>query len=393
MNQPTLLSMINGTKRSALGICVLAATIVRGQDVKIPMQAAFWDYDTSKVEFIKHENVPAVKGKNGAYYQIFLKNQVFTNGTIEFDVELIGTGFPGINFRMSADKKQGENFYIRSFGPVTPEVRTTLQYAAIMDGMSIWDLSDEYQAGAIIYQKGWNHVKLVISGKQMRAYVNDMTRPALVVPELEGLTESGNISFSGNVIYANLVLKPNMTEALPSQPGYISTYNDTRYIRNWELSPSKDFPFGRDIIMPLPSMHGKLQHSELPDSTTQWSAIKAESRAIINLSRKYGSVENDGRRLAWLRTTIYSEKAQNRTLNLGFSDEVWVYINGQILYTGKNYFGTPEQKNDGRCTIENSSFNLPLKEGKNEILIGLANYFYGWGIVARVDKIDGIKFQ
>jgi hypothetical protein len=392
MNQSTLLSIV-GVKRVMLGISLLASMTGRAQDIKIPMQPAFWDYDTSRVEFVKQANVPAVKGKNGAYYQIFLKNQVFTNGTIEFDVELIGQGFPGINFRMSADKKNGENFYIRSFGPVTPETRTTLQYAAIINGMSIWDLSDEYQAGANIYQTGWNHVKLVISGKQMLAYVNDMTKPALVVPELEGWTDSGNISLSGNVIYANLVLKPNIIEGLPSQAGTNSTYNDTRYLRNWELSPSKDFPFGKDIIMPLPSMYGSLQQSELPDSTTQWSPIKAESRGIINVSRKYGSVVNDGRRLAWLRTTIYSEKAQNRILNVGFSDEVWVYINGQILFTGKNYFGTPEQKNDGRCVLENSSFNLPLKEGKNEILVGLANYFYGWGIIARLDKMEGIKFQ
>jgi hypothetical protein len=94
-------------------------------------------------------------------------------------------GFPGINFRMSEDHKNADNFYIRSFGPVKPQTRTTLQYAAVMDGMSIWDLSDEYQSGATIYQDKWNHVKLVVSGKQMKAYVNDMNKPALVVPELE----------------------------------------------------------------------------------------------------------------------------------------------------------------------------------------------------------------
>ena len=229
-------------------------------------------------------------------------------------------GFPGINFRVSPDKKKAENFYIRSFGPVSPETRTTLQYAAVMDGMSIWDLSDEYQAGANIYQTGWNHVKLVVSGKQMRAYVNDMSKPALAIPELEGQTETGNISLTGNVIYANLVLKPNVTDGLSSQAGYDATYSDTRYIRNWELSSSREFPFGKDIIMPLPSMNGKLNNSDLPDSTVQWSAIEAERRGVVNLSRKYGMVPNDGRRLAWLRTTVYSDKAQNRTLNLGFRE-------------------------------------------------------------------------
>jgi hypothetical protein len=293
---------------------------------------------------------------------------------------------------MSDDKKNGENFYIRSFGPVTAENRTTLQYAAIMDGMSIWDLTDEYQSGAVINQQGWNHVKLVVSGKQMKVYVNDMIRPALIVPELEGQRDAGSISLSGNVIYANLVIKPNATEGLSADAGYISTYNDTRYIRNWKVSPAINFPFGKDIVMPLPSAHGKLNASELPDSTTVWTDIKAESRGVVNLSRKFGSMPNDERRLAWIKTTIHATKAQEKKLNFGFSDEVWVFINGQILYVDKNYFGTPSQKTPrARCTIENTSFNVPLKEGENEILIGLANYFYGWGVIARFDDTDGIQ--
>ena len=373
------------------GCCALIAATTFSQDINIPMEPKYWDYDTSKVEFVKHRSVSAVKNKNGAYYAIFLKNQVFTNGTIEYDVELTGMGFPGINFRMSDDKKNGDNFYIRSFGPVNPEARTTLQYAAIMDGLNIWDLSDEYQSGAAIVQNGWNHVKLVISGKQMKAYVNDMRKPALVVPELESLRESGNISFSGNVIYANLVIRPNKTEGLSPEPGYISTRNDTRYLRSWELAPAKDFPIGKDLVMPLPSMFGKIQQSDLPDSTTPWTPIKAEPRGIINVSRKYGLKENDARRITWLRTTILSDKVQDRILSLGFSDEVWVFLNGQLVYVDKNYFGLPCAKNDGRCVIENASFKLALKEGKNEMLVGLANYFYGWGIVARLDKIDGIR--
>jgi hypothetical protein len=354
------------------------------------MNASHWEHDETRVEFITHRNVPAVKGKGGGY-QIFLKDHIFTNGTIEFDVELIGMGFPGINFRMSDDRKSGENFYIRSFGPVAPETRTTLQYAAIIDGMSIWDLSDEYQSGATIKQEGWNHVKLVVSGKQMKAYVNDMTKPALVVPELEGWRDSGHISLSGNVIYANLTIKPDATEGLSPDAGYISTCNDTRYLRNWSVSTPKDFPFGKDILMPLPSAFGNVQASELPDSSTKWSEVIAETRGVVNLSRKFGTVNNDARRLVWLKTNLYSSKAQERVLSFGFSDEVWMFVNGQLVYVDKNYFGTPSQMSKGRCVIENTSIRLPLKEGNNEILIGLANYFYGWGVIARLDDTDGIR--
>ena len=56
--------------------------------------------------------------------------------------------------------------------------------------------------------------------------------------------------------------------------------------------------------------------------------------------------------------------------------------------------GTPGQKSpNGRCTIENTYFTLPRKEGNYEILVGLANYFYGWGIIARLDDTDGIQIE
>jgi hypothetical protein len=358
------------------------------QEIKIPMQPRYWEYDSANIKFIVHRNVDAVQVKKGV--PLFLKNQKFANGTVEYDVEL-GMGFPGINFHMSDDRKNGDNFYLRYFGTTSPENRVTLQYAAIIDGLSMWDMTDEYQAGASLKIPGWNHVKLVVSGKQMKAYVNDMSRPALIVPALESGLQDGGISFSGGeVTIANLVIRPGAIENLDPTQGFIAAYNDTRYVRNWQVSPAKEFPYGKELVTSLAYLGGT---QELPDSTTKWTSIQAEDRGIVNLSRLFGKVENNGRRIAWLKTTIESDRAQERILNLGFSDEVWLYVNGQILYIDKNHFGTPSQKLPrGRCTIENATVKLPLQQGKNEILIGLANYFYGWGIIARLDDTEGIHF-
>jgi hypothetical protein len=359
------------------------------QEISIPMEPKYWEYDTANVEFIMNRNVKAVRVKKGV--PIFLKDHQFSNGTIEYDVEL-GRGFPAITFRMSNDRKSSDQFYLRYFGTTSPESRTTMQYAAIIDGMSIWDLTDEYQAGATLNIPGWNHVKLVVHGKQMKAYVNDMSRAALLVPALEGGNTEGGISFvGGEVTIANLVIRPDVVENLDPAPGYISTYNDTRYLRNWQVSPASDFAFGKDIVPPQVLYGGKPVLPGLPDSTTIWKPITAEDRGVVNLTRLYGHVERNERRLAWLKTTIESDVVQERTLNMGFSDEVWLFVNGQLLYTDKNYFGLPAQKFPrGRCTIENTAIKLPLQKGKNEILIGLANNFYGWGIIARLDDMDGI---
>ncbi len=381
-------------KKTTLVILALFSTLSYGQSQVIPMESAYWEYDSSKVEFIRHRSASAAQSINGNYFELILKDQTFMDGIIEFDVELTGNGFPGIVFRSSQDQKNGEHFYIRSFGEFSPLKRTTLQYAALVDGVSLWDLTDEYQAGATIYKEGWNHIKLVIAGKQMRAYINDMEKPALSVPKLEGTETSGGITLSGNVIYANFQVKHGVTEGLNPDAGVVSTENDPRYIRNWQVSNAIDFPFGNDLVIALPGMYGTLIKSDLPDSTTKWENLYAEDRALVNLTRKFGAVQNDGRRLAWIKTYLHSAKAQERTINLGFSDEIWIFINGQPLYVDKNYYGTPSQKEPrGRCTIENTSIKVPLTEGDNEILIGLANYFYGWGIIARFDDMEGITLK
>ncbi|WP_338876468.1 hypothetical protein WBJ53_12545 [Spirosoma sp. SC4-14] len=361
------------------------------QELHIPMTAERWSYAPGQVEFLAGKEAGIMKIIKGPK-SIVLKDVTFSNGTIEYDVELTGPGFPGINFRMDAEQQNGENFYIRSFGKVTPDVRTTLQYAPIVKGMSMWDLTDEYQTGATIAETGWNHVKLVISGRQMKAYVNDMSKPALIVPELESPEGSGAISLSGSVNYANFIIKPDGTEGLNPEAGYNIVAHDTRYLRNWLVSEPFLLPFGKEPVIGVQSTYGKTGRAELPDSTTRWSPISAKNRNMVNLSRRFAHKDGEVRLMAWLKTTIQSSKAQERLLNLGFSDEVWVFVNGQFLYADKNYFGTPQQKFPaGRCTIDNTSIKLPLKEGNNEILIGLANYFYGWGIVARLDDTVGIQ--
>ena len=46
----------------------------------------------------------------------------------------------------------------------------------------------------------------------------------------------------------------------------------------------------------------------------------------------------------------------------------------------------------GRISIENTTIDLPLQKGNNEIMIGVGNFFFGWGIITRLDKVDGLGF-
>jgi hypothetical protein len=115
----------------------------------------------------------------------------------------------------------------------------------------------------------------------------------------------------------------------------------------------------------------------------------AERRGLVNLSRLFG--KSFSRRAVWLKIKLKSATDQDRRLNFGFCDEVWVFLNAQPAFVDKNIYGTPISKQDGRCSLENASFNLPLKAGINELAIGISNDFFGWAIIARLESIDGIE--
>lgn len=392
---------MNSTLKTPLLLLAVLFTITSyGQQKKehdpmhFPFTEKHWAPVTKNVEFTQYKGTDAVRSNDGNAIAVMLKEVDFTNGTIEFDVELKGPGFPGINFRVSKDSLNSEIFYLRHFGKPDPMLRTTMQYAAVIDGVNLWDLTDDYQAATTLHESTWNHVKLLVSEKQLNVYVNDMDTPALRVPSLEGLTNSGGIGLSGNVIYANFKITPDTTEGLPTVAGYDPTSNDPRYLRTWQVTEPIDFPFGKDIMMGIPMNPGVAIDPAYLDSTATWKPVKAGRRALVNLTTEFGNTENGQRRLTWLKTTVSSEKMQEKLLRLGFSDEVWVFINGQPLYMDKNYFGSPGMKEPkGRATLDNTSFEIPLQEGDNEILIGLTNYFYGWGIIARFENTEGVKFN
>ncbi len=36
---------------------------------------------------------------------------------------------------------------------------------------------------------------------------------------------------------------------------------------------------------------------------------------------------------------------------------------------------------------------LPLRQGDNELMVAVGSNFYGWGIVARFDDLDGLTIE
>lgn len=367
----------------------LAMGQARNNGGVIQMRAENWVFRPGAVEF--EPGGPAGAGVasggkgsvNGAAMKIVdgrgvvqLKDVDFSDGVIEFDLLATENQFCSMYFRWK-DSLENECFYFRTDRRGQPQA---IQYTPVMGGINCWNLYDNYQTSADWQLNMPIHTKLVVSGRQMRVYLNRSTAPALEVPRLEGNTSHGAICFEGIETVSNLVVRPGQVEGLSALEGFDPAANDPHYIRDWLVSEPQPDLVLKDV---------NYTFWRAPDSQQVWKPVEVERRGLVNLTRVYPG-PNFVRRIAFLKTKLHSDKERTCQLQLGFLCEVWVWINGQWLYIDKNYFGAPIAKQRGRISIENSSITVPLQQGDNVLLIGVGGGFYGWGVMARLDDLEGI---
>jgi hypothetical protein len=338
-----------------------------------------WNFQEGKVEFVEYKGQKTMKiAQNSG--QVVLKDVMFKDGTIEFDVEPILPGFAQSIYFHRKDEKEQEIVYLRVGTIGNKLANTAIQYTPYFDGINMWDMYPQYQGPAPIKKDEWNHLKLVISGRQMRVYMNHQPQPVLEIPKLEGNLSEGSIAFDGAAYLSNVQVKPNETEGLTSQEGVDLTHHDANYVRKWAVSSPAAFPLGTEAYL-----------GSQPKSESFSDSVVAEREGFINLTRKFGA--NKARKVIWLKTKILAKENVKTTLQLGFSDEIWVFLNNQTVLVDKNLFQQPAMRKypEGRMSKDNARVGINLKQGENELMIAVANDFYGWGLVARLESTEGLR--
>jgi len=134
-------------------------------------------------------------------------------------------------------------------------------------------------------------------------------------------------------------------------------------------------------------------YNEMPGASQEWKTISTERNGLVNLSREYGRpLPEPNRAVAWLKTTITSDRKQTKKVDIGWTRELWVFVNGKLVYADKNLFESEEARKapDGRCSLENGAFTLPLEAGDNVVAVALANNFFGWGLMLRLTDPEGV---
>jgi hypothetical protein len=364
----------------ALCICFLPALpIVQGAEpLTIAMTADHWR-TKENAEFLRelgfYHGLMRLNSGNAV-----LEGISFSDGTIEFDVNTIARGAPGIAFRQQ-DEGNFELLYLRP-DPNCPAFRACIQYAPQTRGVLLWDLFPQYQTRAQLRENGWNHIKMVVSGRRMNVFVNDAVSPTLQVGRLEGDAMKGSLRLQGPATFANMVITPDAVDGLSPEPVRDLLDGDRGLVRNWHLSAFSALPNGKDPM-----------YNEMPGASQEWKAISTERNGLVNLSREYGRpLPEPNRAVAWLKTGITSDKKQTKKVDIGWTRELWVFVNGKLVYADKNLFEEEGARKvpDGRCSLENGAFTLPLEAGDNEVAVAIANKFFGWGLMLRVADPEGV---
>lgn len=144
---------------------------------------------------------------------VFLPNTGdFQDGTIEVDIA--SKTFSGIGFRGNREGSLTEKVYFRPFNSGTEKHSNSVQYSMLGREEFGWRALREskpgkYETGAELPMDQWFHVKVVVKGNRMEAYVDDAPKPVLVVQPLLSDRTSGVIGVWGwDSRFANFKFTP-----------------------------------------------------------------------------------------------------------------------------------------------------------------------------------------
>ena len=375
------------SKSVAVSTLLLAAATAWGQTpqtLSVPADSPRWELE-GEAKATEYQGRKCLMLDGGA---ATLKDFELRDGVIDADV-ITGAkrGFFGFDVRVDKDQRNYEEIYLRQHKSGLPDA---MQYTPVLSTGRNWQLFNGpgFTGAVDIPRDEWFHLRLELTGAQAKLYVKDMDKPALVMDDLKSGVQKGQIALydlTGATCYANFEVRttPDVPweRHLPPMPPNTLT--------KWSISPVYD-ALARNLESPL---------SPAESAAIQWQDVEAEPPGFVVLQRyreaphPHVTFQGDfskrlelqpGTKVLYARSTIDSDRDQVKKLELGYSDEVSVFLNGKILYRGRSAQGFRDPGFLGIVNPENDAVYLPLKKGKNELMLAVSELGGGWGVICRL---------
>ena len=372
---------------ASCALALLCVSIAHAQTISVAPDSPRWDLQ-GKAELADYLGRKCLLLDGGA---AILKDFVMRDAIIDVDVATpAARGFFGFQFRLADEGANGEWVYLRQHKSGYPDA---MQYTPILNTGANWQLyNGEGFTGAVEIPKGeWFHLRLAVTGAQAKLYVKDMEKPALVIDDLKSGVQKGEFALHdliGATYFSNFEIRTTpdapWQRHVPAMPAGMIT--------KWQISPSYD-ALARNVERPPTAAES---------AVIQWKSVEAEPPGFVVLYRYLQAPHlrvtfatdftkrlepQPGTQLVYARTTIESDRDQVRKLEIGYSDEVSVFLNGKILFRGRSAQNFRDPGFLGIVNPENDVLYLPLKKGSNELVLAVSELGGGWGFICRLGDV------
>ncbi len=368
-------------------LCVSAAHSQTPATLSVPVDSSRWNLQ-GQVSVAQYQGRKSLLLDGGAAE---LSDFEIRDGVVDVDVATTANrGFFGIQFRIANDGADAEWIYLRQHKSGLPDA---MQYTPVLNTGANWQIYNGpgFTGAVDIPRDVWFHLRLEIVGAQAKLYVKDMDRPALVMDDLKSGVQKGALALyvlTGATYFANFEVRTTpdapWERHLPPMPAGTLT--------KWRLSPSYD-ALKRNLERPL---------SRSESDAIQWQNVEAEPPGFVVLYRYREaphlkvSFEHDfskrlepqpGMQVVYARTSINSDRDEVKKLLIGYSDDVSVFLNGNILFRGRSAQNFRDPGFLGIVNPENDAVYLPLKKGRNELTLAVSELGGGWGFICRLEDL------
>jgi len=345
----------------------------------IPADPGHWNTEND-VEFVEFQGRHAIKLQGGFHDpgMATLKDLEISDGTIEFDmwIEFEHSLFAGLRFRLDDAREKCEYIYFR---PQANNQYNAFQYYPHYKKDLVWQLHGQHQRAVDLPVGDWFHFQIDLQGRTMTCTFDDDAYPFFYTDHLTSGSDQGLIQFisSSQVYVSNIKLCPQEQE--PLTPLEVRRWDlDPRYLDTWKVCAPLILNEGEERVTPD---HFQSMHDDL--------VIQAEDQGMISFTRY---IDQPAWHSAVLATVdIEAEAACTKTISMGYSDRIDLYLNGELVFSGDNTFMSEHAKMRSRVHLGNDFAELRLTPGSNQLQAIVYERAGGWGMIMQLSDLYGIK--
>lgn len=315
--------------------------------------------------------------------EAFLRGVSLAEGSVAVDIaNEHHRHFANLIFR-AASQDEYETAYLRMHKSGQFDA---VQYTPHLNGETNWQLFREAQARIDFGDAPWITLRVDFADDRAQIRVGSESEEPVLETALTLSEQSGRVGlrtlFEGcfsNFRYTTQRPSRTVSDKVSTIPARIGT------IERWSLS--RAFPVEQWVGIA----------ASLPQSP-DWNTVRAEPNGRLLISRyrrkaSTGGFERNRIDGVYAGVAIHSQQAQSAALQIDASDMATIWLNGEVLFAFDNSFRAKGPLYRGDFDATKQTLALPLREGRNELIVLVAERANGWGLAAAVLANDTVRIE